>query len=61
MFRSTLGAAQGSILGPLLFLKFVSDITSYFKNAEIILFADDIKIYMSVNTVLDCNMYPKAT
>ena len=38
---------QGSVLGPLLFLLFVNDITDYFTNSiSIKLFADDIKIYM---------------
>lgn len=41
---------------PLLFLIFVSDITWYVKKAEMLLFADDIKIYMSVISLVDCSV-----
>ena len=47
------GVPQGSVLGPLLFLLFVNDIADLFTNSRPIsikLFADDIKIYMEINT-----------
>ena len=37
--------SQGSILGPLLFILFINDITSISKLAELIIFADDINLY----------------
>ena len=43
----TSSVLQGSVLGPLLFLIFINDITSCVKNSKIKLFADDCKIYIA--------------
>lgn len=49
------GAPQGSILSALFFLIFVKDVASKVENAEILLFADDIKLFTSVRFLNDCN------
>lgn len=54
-FFSTSGVPQGSILGPLLFLIFINDLPSYVDNAQILLFADDIKLFMNIHSSIDCN------
>lgn len=41
------GVIQGSVLGPLLFIVFISDIDLTIKNSQIIKYADDIKLYLS--------------
>lgn len=47
------GVPQGSLLGPLLFILFISDIGSCFRHSNYLLFADDMKIYRTVNTDAD--------
>jgi len=47
------GVPQGSHLGPVIFLLFVNDIPDIFKSCNVLLFADDLKIFMPVRYVMD--------
>lgn len=53
--KVTSGVPQGSHLGPLLFLLFVNDISLCFIYSRFLMFADDVKIYMSVGEKEDCS------
>jgi len=49
----TSGIPQGSVLGPVLFLVFINDITSVV-NCVVKLFADDTKLYSEITSPEDC-------
>jgi hypothetical protein len=48
------GIPQGTILGPLLFILYINDLTNEINSSAISLYADDSKIYLKSNHLADC-------
>jgi hypothetical protein len=49
----TSGVPQGSVLSSILFLLYMNDLPQIIKHSNICLFADDVKLYTSVNSLQD--------
>lgn len=55
-FKVKSGVPQGTVLGPLLFSLYINDSVNELKNSEILLFADDCKIYKGIKNSVDQNL-----
>jgi hypothetical protein len=55
-FEVLSGVPQGSHLGPILFNLFIDDITDVFNDVNVLLFADDLKIYRTVRDISECEI-----
>ena len=51
----TSGVPQWAVLGPVLFLVYINDLSDYLTHSQLRLFADDSIIYMPIKSQHDCN------
>ena len=50
------GAPQGSHFGALLYITYINDIIKVVKNSKVLLYIDDLKIYMKINNQNDLGL-----
>lgn len=48
------GVPQGGHLSPLLFILFINSVKNFLPNTKVLLFADDIKIFLKIHSPSDC-------
>lgn len=51
--KVTSGVPQGSHLGPLWFILFIDDVVDCFSHCEVLIYADDIKIFKTIHSLSD--------
>ena len=48
------GVPKGINLGPLLFIIFINDLQPVIPDQKLLIYADDVKLYSTINSINDC-------
>jgi hypothetical protein len=52
----TSGVPQSAVLSPLLFALVVNSAASVLQHAKLLIFADDMKIFLRIKSISDCHL-----
>ncbi|KAF0758122.1 putative RNA-directed DNA polymerase [Aphis craccivora] len=55
-FMPSSGVPQGAVLSPLLFTLFVNSTPSVLQHTKLLIFADDMKIFLRIKSISDCHL-----